>query len=236
MVMLEREVWRKDVINRTGFSKSKVAAHIAGEREPSMEDRAKYAVALGLKPEDFEDRYQVLRGAMSGRASGHSTASGTLTNATPIVPAPKPRNPLDPNVDPILVETIRVPEFDLRIAAGPWIDVGDEAASPDNSYAVVQGRFRVRVRGDSMEPRWPDGSMIEFRRIVLGREHLPFGEDCYVQTADGRATFKRLESGDEDHIVLRAVNAAKYPKKMTVAVQEIVNVAVAESMIVVPTK
>lgn len=132
------------------------------------------------------------------------------------------------NVDP---ETTRwtpseIPTFDMAVAAGPWQDVTDvgEVWQPGQ---IDRGFFRVRIRGDSMQPAYLDGETVEFRCLRDGRDALEVGEDYYVQLADGTATFKRLESVTEEGLVLRAVNRRKYSEPMSVARDEIVRMAVA---------
>lgn len=128
------------------------------------------------------------------------------------------------------------PIYDSNVAAGGWVDgcLGG-AFDPDNHehQAILRfGRFAIRIVGDSMEKVWPNGSHVLFR--VLRDESPVVGKCYYVCRSDNLATFKKLESADEDQLVFRAVNKRRYPQPMPVAVQEVVRMAEAEFIFVRP--
>lgn len=144
-------------------------------------------------------------------------------------------DPIDLNVDPYSeVKVYAVPVFDLAVAAGTWTEITDviELFRPGQ---VDNGLFRIYIRGDSMHPRWPNGALVEFRCLRDGRDELEIGEDYYVQV-DGQGTFKRLEKFDEETLVFRAINRRKYPSPMPARRAEVVRMAKAIHMIVVPKK
>jgi transcriptional regulator with XRE-family HTH domain len=117
-----------------------------------------------------------------------------------------------------------IPTFDLAVAAGNWVEVVQEGQVFD-PCAIGHGRFRVHIDGDSMEPAYKHGILVEFRCLREGEDELEAGKDYYVQRADGTATFKRLEKISEDTLTLRALNKKKYKDPMPVARSEIVRMA-----------
>lgn len=50
------------------------------------------------------------------------------------------------------------------------------------------------VRGNSMEPKYSDGEILFIEKTLYSIESL-IGENCYVQTADGRSFVKKLHYG-----------------------------------------
>ena len=141
---------------------------------------------------------------------------------------------LDNNVEPYSVQELRIqiPDFDLAIAAGGWVDVWDNESAGLHvcSEQIRQGLFRVRVRGDSMQPRFPDGCTVEFRCLMRDGlpdfEALEVGRRYYVQLDDGTGTFKELASIQPEHLVLKAVNK-KYRKPLIAPIDRVQKLAVA---------
>lgn len=130
-------------------------------------------------------------------------------------------------IDPADVQQLdEIPTFDLSVAAGEWADVLDvpEVCGHDQ---IAQGLFRVRISGDSMLPTYKTGMVIEFECLRDGGNILQAGRDYYVQRNDGAATFKRLQKIAEEELILRAINAKKYPKPMPVARTSITRMALA---------
>jgi hypothetical protein len=138
---------------------------------------------------------------------------------------------LDPNVEPYSEEQVPpVPEFELAVAAGHWTDVSD-IAEVHQPGQIDHGFFRVRIRGDSMSPKYKDGAMIEFRCLRADRDGVIVGRDYYVQRSDGTATFKCVEEADEETLTLRARNQRKYPERMVVERGLVVRMALAINQI-----
>lgn len=116
----------------------------------------------------------------------------------------------DDNIEPYSeVKVPSIPLFEWPLAAGDWVEIGGVGELCDPRQ-IDQGLFRVRIRGDSMKPVWPDGIIVEFKCFRIGRDELQIGRDYYFQQNDGTATFKRLESITEDDFLLRPLNK-KYP-------------------------
>jgi SOS-response transcriptional repressor LexA len=146
-------------------------------------------------------------------------------------PPPEPRGfdvVVDRNVVPYTEQALpgQIPTFDLAVAAGPWCDVAEVGLVCD-PRAIDHGFFRVLIRGDSMAPRWKDGTTVEFRCLREGRDALHAGEDYYVQR-DSEATFKRLHKFDDESMTLVALNRKVYPQPMRVLRADVVRMAIAE--------
>lgn len=134
------------------------------------------------------------------------------------------------NVEPYSEQRIthEIPYFDLPIAASGWVHVTDNINGGFQCTAaqIKQALFRVKVRGDSMEPRFADGCTIEFKLLCADDglpdyEKLREGHPYYVQLDDGTGTFKMLKSIEPDHLVLTALNK-KYKKPLIAKNSEIV--------------
>jgi len=119
-----------------------------------------------------------------------------------------------------------IPTFDLAVAAGPWTEVAQVAELRDVRQ-INDGRFRIRLQGNSMEPDYPNGSVVEFRALRWGLDDLYVGTDYYVQV-DENATFKRLEKATPEACIFRALNRKRYPDPFPVVRADIVRMAKAE--------
>ena len=125
-------------------------------------------------------------------------------------------NEFDTNVEPYSMESVpNIPLFDLGVAAGGWVEITCEAEVCDPRQ-MDHGLFRIRIRGDSMEPDYQDGEVVEFRCLREDRDGFEKGLDYYFQRSDGTATFKRLEKSDEETLWLRPLNRKKYPRLIEV--------------------
>src|SRR5690606_3607354 len=83
-----------------------------------------------------------------------------------------------------------IPQFDLAVAAGPWVEVFDVGQLRDQRQ-IDDGLFRIRISGDSMLPTFGDGDVVEFRCVRDFPHGLKIGRAYYIQR-DTQATFKRL--------------------------------------------
>jgi phage repressor protein C with HTH and peptisase S24 domain len=145
---------------------------------------------------------------------------------------PAPPEPEDHNIQPYSeINVPEIPTYDLPIAAGPWMEL-PEVDDERDLRVVRDGRFRIRIRGDSMEKVYPDESLIEFRILTPDRgdgrgSRLEIGADYYVQRSES-ATFKRLLSFDNEKLTMVAINKKKYPKPIPVLRTDINRMAKAE--------
>jgi SOS-response transcriptional repressor LexA len=118
-----------------------------------------------------------------------------------------------------------VPIFERNLAAGFWTEAVGVSESEVSLLQAEISLFQVRISGDSMEPDYPDGSLVEFRVIRVADDGIEPGGNFYIHRDDDMATFKRVESMTEDAILLRALNVGKYPGLMPVDRARIVRAA-----------
>jgi len=98
-----------------------------------------------------------------------------------------------------------IPEFE-SVPAGPLgvCDIEQMGSSPGES-----GRFKVRVRGRSMSPDYPDGCRVVFSRPRAMAEGVVDDKDYLVWTTTEESTFKRLIRDPADpwqYLLLRPLN------------------------------
>lgn len=147
----------------------------------------------------------------------------------------------DENVETYSYRETDIPQFEMHVAAGGWVDVMDD--NEQNGHILTQsqikrGLFEVRVRGDSMDGgKRPikDGSIIRFKKLVdengqVDCSLIENGKSYYVQLNDNRATFKRAV-GCVDDVLTLAANNRKYKEKLKCRIDEIVSLAVALAVI-----
>ncbi|MGH9582326.1 MAG: S24 family peptidase [Bryobacteraceae bacterium] len=93
-----------------------------------------------------------------------------------------------------------LPRYSLAVAAGPFLtnpeDIqAEEWVETPADLALEEGMFIARIRGKSMEPRIPDGSLCVFRRGVVGSRN---GRLVLVRNSelsdDNQYTIKRYRS------------------------------------------
>jgi SOS-response transcriptional repressor LexA len=137
---------------------------------------------------------------------------------------------VDRNVEQLReFKVVPVPTFELSIAAGGWTDI-DGVAEVCDPALIDQGHFRIRIRGESMRPRYKDRSLIEFRWLHVDRERFIEGRDYFVQR-EHDATFKRVEKRHELAITLRALNKRKYPRPLLVPLEDVQRAALAVALV-----
>lgn len=96
------------------------------------------------------------------------------------------------------------------IQAGQWQDVIDnlhpgEGERIHTTYKVRKHTYALRVRGDSMEPKFPDGAIL----IVEPNENPEPGSYVIIRQNGGEATFKQLVQ-DGTNRYLKPLNP-RYP-------------------------
>ena len=142
-------------------------------------------------------------------------------------------DPFDNNVGRIPANPLPIPEWSAEIACGHWIDCSTAALDPDTQMAIIRaGRFRVRVMGDSMLPKYKPGACVQFRIVRMDEEALQIGAHYYVQNSDGQCTLKVLKAIEEDEYVLAPTNR-KY-KPLRIAKQMVARWAIVETIVVAP--
>lgn len=137
-------------------------------------------------------------------------------------------------------ETIRIPLFDRDVSAGFVVVPDDLSETPDGWLQIPAFRsidprdiWALRIRGDSMLPRYRSGSRVILARVRyyekseggLDCAQIEIGEDFYVCLADGRQTFKQVVGVDLEAITLRARNEKRYPESFRIPWQDVVNLS-----------
>ena len=197
-----------ELSRRVGIERGTASRHLNRHNFPHYQTRSRYARAFSMAPDDFERQWRSEAG---------------------LVPA------FDSNFEPVPKrEEPPMPFFEGPFARGGVfvalpepIDFG----SADGMFGriVTAGRFAVRVFGDSMEPDYPSGTVVEFRRVSAdGGGMLTPGRDYLVCNSDNEGTFKTFVGITDDAYVFRARNREHYPKDLVVPRDMVVLMAVAE--------
>lgn len=133
------------------------------------------AYALGVNPAWLSSG----KGRKEAVIPTYSTANGSLEQS---------------NISPTKIAIGgRVPLISL-VAAGNWEDVVDNYAPGQadewiaTTVAIKQHTYALRVQGDSMEPKFPDGAII----IVEPEDEARHGSYVIVRQNGTEATFKQL--------------------------------------------
>lgn len=181
----------------TGMKRSNVQRHkrigVKGMQKEQFNDMAK---KLGLT-------YDQLFGKI-GATNGHTPNTSGL--------------------DPATFDARQIPTWEVDLRASEWAQVPICELStddPEQAEVIRSGRFRIRLRGNCMEPDYPDGSEIELQIFSVEREGLIKNADYAVCRSDGTATFKKLIGWDDDTIELAAINQKDHPGSFKVPQQEI---------------
>ena len=109
---------------------------------------------------------------------------------------------------------IRIPVLG-RIPAGvPFEMIEDIEDYEDIHASMTRGGkeyFALKVRGDSMNPKYEDGDTI----ILRATNVCESGQDCAVRVNGDDATFKRVYVTEEGGIILQPLNPAYEPRNYT---------------------
>ncbi|MGA7413590.1 MAG: S24 family peptidase [Bryobacteraceae bacterium] len=108
---------------------------------------------------------------------------------------------------PATVQPFRthLPLYSLEVAAGPFRSNADEISAGDwletpPGLEIDENMFVATIRGRSMEPRIPDGSLCVFRRNVVGSRNNRLVLVRNAELADeNRFTVKRYHSEKAAH-------------------------------------
>jgi transcriptional regulator with XRE-family HTH domain len=221
---MSRQLAQNPAVAQTGKSLIRISgAHLRRHRRKLALSQQEFGEKIGLSESG-------VRAIESGRTRSVYASTFRAIAETIGMSIDEARSQLsgwDQNLEPYSeLKLFEVPLFELSVAAGNWTDV-EGAGEICDPRQMEQGLFRVRLRGDSMRPTYNDGDVVEFRCLRADHDGIIVGRDYYVQRNDGMATFKRIESLDDDSIVLRALNKRKYPDPLIVPRQEAVRLALA---------
>jgi hypothetical protein len=133
--------------------------------------------------------------------------------------------------DPVVgYEPLEIP---LSVHASNWSDApsNDVVGVHPSRHQLERGLIRVRVFGDCMAPKFPDGCIVEFRVSPPDSDAIRIGAFVYVQLRDGRSTFKRIESMTGDTLTLRPLAHRSQAKDIIARADDIAFVGVAVAVI-----
>jgi transcriptional regulator with XRE-family HTH domain len=117
-----------------------------------------------------------------------------------------------------------IPVAELSASAGPMTDVIEEG----EPFTRVPGMlFRIRIAGDSMMPDWKSGELVEFLSLTKNSPDIAAGNDYFVESMEGLATFKRLQRIERHGLTFWAINRKKFPATVRLALHEIACIGLA---------
>ncbi len=86
---------------------------------------------------------------------------------------------------------------------------------PFSREVAREGDFVVPVYGDSMEPKYPSGSMILIRNVEMWREYIEYGASYVIELVDKRRIIKNIQQGkDENSFLLVSINEKYEPSEI----------------------
>ena len=178
----------EEVAYTTGINHGTISKIETGKQEFSQETIAKIAAAIRVPLAEIYRRAEA-----TARAS-----------APPAAPPPD-----IPDLEPVALPTT-VPLISW-VAAGSWSEAIDtlapgQGARIPTTARVRQHTYALRVRGDSMEPKFPDGSIII---VEPEEEPLPGKYVIVRQNGDTEVVFKQLIQ-DGGTLYLKPLND-RYP-------------------------
>ena len=86
---------------------------------------------------------------------------------------------------------------------------------PFSRSVARDGDFVMPVIGDSMTPKYPNGTFVLVRPIPTWQEYIELGATYILELLDGRRLIKDVRAGgDKDHFLLCSVNPAFDPSEI----------------------
>lgn len=186
-------------------------------------NREEYADALkkflrqkNLKQQDIADKFGVNHATVNNLINGHTRFGkakairwGEALGIDPLWLMTQGEQGVNPNApdaptttiakaDP---DTINVPVLNLDVRGGlAYNDVTDieeykVGVMPFSRQIATEGDVVVPVYGESMTPRYPNGSHILIRPLPRWREWLELGNAYVLELADWRRTIKIVRRG-----------------------------------------
>lgn len=138
-------------------------------------------------------------------------------------------------------DTIMIPIINLDARGGFLANESIQEPIYIQSYmpfsrgTARKGDFVVPVYGDSMSPKYPNGSYVLIRAVELWREYLEYGMSYVLELIDERRLIKNVQRGEtDDSFTLTSVNPvyepASIPKKIIQNVFRVIMTIRRESM------
>ena len=121
------------------------------------------------------------------------------------------------SVDVLMLPVINL---DTRAGLGSYNEVVDTPLyiaeqMPFSRSIARDGDFVMPVVGESMTPRYPNGTYVLVRPLPTWREYLELGATYVLELIDGRRLIKEIRAGsDTEHFTLQSVNPAFDPSEI----------------------
>jgi SOS-response transcriptional repressor LexA len=111
-----------------------------------------------------------------------------------------------------LVAEHKVPFYEAYLTAGIKKQFGDNAITPAYFISMpyfIDCDFGLKVSGDSMYPRYPNGAVVVCKTIK-DKSIILYGEAYVINTTE-YTILKYIQNKDEKHVVLRSENPKHDP-------------------------
>ena len=186
------------------------------KREDFAEEIKKYLRSKKIRQKDMAERLNLNHSTINNLINGHtifgkqsSIQWGEILGIDPLWLMTQGEQGVNPNdgdtpttaiakADP---DTINVPVLNLDVRGGlAYNDVTDieeykVGVMPFSRQIATEGDVVVPVYGESMTPRYPNGSHILIRPLPRWREWLELGNAYVLELADWRRTIKIVRKG-----------------------------------------
>lgn len=91
-----------------------------------------------------------------------------------------------------------------------------ESFMPFSKDIARDGDVVIPIFGDSMAPKYPSGSCVLIRRVVLWMEYLEYGAAYVLDLVDDRRIIKNVQkAGRKDYYLLESVNPKYDPTEIS---------------------
>ncbi len=116
---------------------------------------------------------------------------------------------------------IMIPVFNLD-ARGGFLS-NDEVGTPEyitkyepfSREVAREGDLVIPIFGDSMEPKYPSGTMVLIRKIELWQEYIEYGASYVLELIDERRLIKNVQKGkSRDTLLLVSINEKFEPAEI----------------------
>lgn len=184
----ENNITQETAATRLGITVGAVNALLTGKRDFGRKSATAWADEFGLS------EYWLM------------TGQGEMMQATS-----------SNNVDVLMLPVINL---DTRAGLGSYNEVVDTPLyiaeqMPFSRSIARDGDFVMPVVGESMTPRYPNGTYVLVRPLPTWREYLELGAAYVLELLDGRRLIKEIRAGsDADHFTLQSVNPAFEPSEI----------------------
>lgn len=189
---IKQGMLQKDVAQRLKIDRTTYVKYETGQSEPNFEMLSKLADLFGVTTD-------YLLGRADGPSALHSPASSAKPKAYRRIPV------LGSIPAGVPIEAVE--------------DIEDWEDLPESMFKGGAEYFALKVKGDSMFPKYEDGDVLILRR----QDSCESGQDCAVMVNGDEASFKRVRLS-EHGVTLQPLNSKYDPLFFTN--QEVINLPV----------